>query len=75
MFDRFIYQGLHFIMKYAGQLNAWAWRRHVKIIRSKQEKENEENANTVRDLYNKCEKKARRELAPYRQKALFLLNK
>ena len=42
MFDRFIYQGLHFIMKYAGQLNAQAWRRHVKIIRSKQEKENEE---------------------------------
>ena len=28
-------------MKYAGQLNAWAWRRHVKIIRSQQEKENE----------------------------------
>jgi len=29
-------------MKYAGALNAWAWRRHVKIIRSQQEKENEE---------------------------------
>ena len=38
MLDRFIYQGLHFIMKYAGQLNAWAWRRHVKIIRSNKRK-------------------------------------
>ena len=50
MLDRFIYQGLHFIMKYAGQLNAWAWRRHVKIIRSKQEIENEEY---IRELKNK----------------------
>ena len=42
MLDKYIYKGLHFIMMYAGQLNAWAWREHVKIIRSKQEKENEE---------------------------------
>ena len=35
MFDKYIYQGLHFIMKYAGQLNAWAWREHVKILRRK----------------------------------------
>ena len=42
MYDKFIYNSLHFIMKWAGQLNAWAWRRHVKIIRSQQEKENEE---------------------------------
>ena len=42
MFDRFIYQSLHFIMKYSGTLNAWAWREHVKIIRSKQKKEDEE---------------------------------
>ena len=34
MFDKFVYQGLHFIMKYAGQLSAWAWRQHVKILRS-----------------------------------------
>ncbi len=34
MFDKFVYQGLHFIMKYAGALNAWAWRQHVKILRS-----------------------------------------
>ena len=35
MFDKFVYQGLHFIMKWAGTLNAWAWRKHVKIIRTK----------------------------------------
>jgi len=38
MFDKYIYQGLHFIMKYAGQLNAWAWRKHVKILRRKHDK-------------------------------------
>ena len=36
MFDKYIYQSLHFIMKYAGQLNAWAWRKHSKILRRKQ---------------------------------------
>ncbi len=38
MFDKYIYRGLHFIMKYAGQLNAWAWREHVKILRRKHDK-------------------------------------
>ena len=42
MFDKFIYGGLHFIMKYAGMLNAWAWRKQAKIIKDKQQKENEE---------------------------------
>ena len=37
MFDKYIYNTLHFIMKYAGQLNAWAWREHVKILRRKKE--------------------------------------
>ena len=36
MFDKYIYNGLHFIMKYAGQLNAWAWREHVKILKRQQ---------------------------------------
>tara|TARA_X000001382_G_scaffold58799_1_gene40411 strand:+ start:544 stop:726 length:183 start_codon:yes stop_codon:yes gene_type:complete len=36
MFDKYIYNGLHFIMKYAGQLNAWAWREHVKILKREQ---------------------------------------
>ena len=37
MFDKYIYQGLHFIMKWTGQFNSWAWRKHAKILRSKQE--------------------------------------
>ena len=37
MLDKYIYEGLHFIMKYAGQLNAWAWRKHVKILKRKQD--------------------------------------
>ena len=41
MLDKYIYEGLHFIMKYAGQLNAWAWREHVKILKRKQDKEHE----------------------------------
>ena len=40
MFDKYIYQGLHFIMKWSGQFNSWAWRKHAKILRSKQEVEN-----------------------------------
>jgi hypothetical protein len=39
MFDKFIYESLHFIMKWAGMLNAWAWRKHVKIIEDKRKKE------------------------------------
>ena len=42
MLDRFVYQGLHFIMRYAGRLNAWAWRKHVKILEKKRIKENED---------------------------------
>jgi hypothetical protein len=42
MFDKYIYNGLHFIMKYAGQLNSWAWREHVKILKRKQDKEHED---------------------------------
>ena len=40
MLDKFIYEGLHFIMKWAGMLNAWAWRKHTKILRNKQQLEN-----------------------------------
>ena len=34
MLDKYLYAGLHFIMKYAGQLNSWAWRELVKILKS-----------------------------------------
>ena len=36
MFDKIIYNGLHFIMRHAGTLNAWAWRKHAKILRREQ---------------------------------------
>ena len=42
MLDKLVYEGLHFIMKWAGQLNAWAWRKHVKMIENKRQKEDEE---------------------------------
>jgi|TARA_R110000803_G_scaffold144005_1_gene209954 hypothetical protein len=59
MLDRFIYEGLHFIMKWAGMLNAWAWRKHAKIIRGKQsatmEKliRNQENSAYLEELKRK----------------------
>ena len=49
MFDKFIYEGLHFIMKHAGQLNAWAWREHVKILKRKQTIQHEK---LIRDQEN-----------------------
>ena len=42
MIDKFVYKTLHFIMKWAGALNSWAWRKHTKIIRDNRERENEE---------------------------------
>jgi hypothetical protein len=36
MFDKYIYQGLHFIMEWTGQINSWAWRKHAKILRDRQ---------------------------------------
>jgi hypothetical protein len=36
MFDKYIYQGLHFLMKWSGKINSWAWRKHAKILRDKQ---------------------------------------
>ena len=42
MLDKIVYDTLHFIMKWAGQINSWAWRKHVKMIEDKRQKENEE---------------------------------
>ena len=59
MFDIYIYQGLHFIMKWSGQINSWAWRRHAKILRFKQsaamEKliRNQENSAYLEELKRK----------------------
>ena len=59
MFDKIIYQSLHFIMKYAGTLNAWAWRKHAKILRDKQKiamnklERDQENAQYLKELKDK----------------------
>jgi hypothetical protein len=36
MFDKYIYQGLHFLMEWSGKINSWAWRKHAQILRAKQ---------------------------------------
>tara|TARA_R100001369_G_C3212706_1_gene148308 strand:+ start:198 stop:380 length:183 start_codon:yes stop_codon:yes gene_type:complete len=36
MFDKYIYQSLHFLMKWSGEINSWAWRKHARILRAKQ---------------------------------------
>ena len=36
MFDKYIYNGLHFLRKWSGQINSWAWRKHARILRDKQ---------------------------------------
>ena len=59
MFDKFIYEGLHFIMKCSGQINSWAWRKHSKILRAKQNVEmealirNQENSAYLEELKRK----------------------
>ncbi len=59
MFDKYIYQGLHFLMKWSGEINSWAWRKHSKILRSKQSKEmealirNQENNAYLEELKKK----------------------
>lgn len=33
---------LHWLMKWSGQINSWAWRKHAKMIEDKRKRENEE---------------------------------
>ena len=53
------YESLHFIMKWSGQINSWAWRKHSKILRAKQSKElrelerNQENYEYLEELKKK----------------------
>ena len=42
MFDKYIYNSLHFIMKHAGSLNAWAWRKQANMIKYKERIDEEE---------------------------------
>ena len=39
MFDKYIYQILHFLMEWSGKINSWAWGKHAKILRAKQSKD------------------------------------
>ena len=41
MLDKLFYESLHFIMKWSGQINSWAWRKHAKILRAKQREDSE----------------------------------
>ena len=50
MLDKLTYSILLFIMKHAGTLNAWAWRKHVKILEKKRLNEDEEY---LKELKNK----------------------
>jgi len=42
MLDKFVYETLHFIMKWSGRLNSWAWGKHADILEKRRQKENEE---------------------------------
>ena len=42
MIDKYVYTFLHWIMEWSGKLNAWPWRKHVKMIENKREKEDEQ---------------------------------
>ena len=42
MLDKYIYQGLHFIMKWSGQINSWAWRKQANMIKYKERIDEEE---------------------------------
>ena len=59
MFDKYIYESLHFIMKWSGQINSWAWRKHAKILRAKQSVEmealirNQENSAYLEEMKRK----------------------
>ena len=59
MLDKWFYESLHFIMKWSGQINSWAWRKHAKILRSKQGKDmealirNQENSAYLEELKKK----------------------
>ncbi len=50
MFDKIIYNTLHWIMGWSGKINSWSWRKHAKMLEDKRQKENEEY---VKELKNK----------------------
>ena len=59
MLDKLFYESLHFLMKWSGTINSWAWRKHAKILRAKQSVEmealirNQENSAYLEELKRK----------------------
>ena len=59
MLDKYINEGLHFIMKWSGRINSWAWIKHARILRSRQSKDmedlirNQENSAYLEELKRK----------------------
>ena len=43
MFDKYIYTFLHFVMKWSGKANAWAWVKHLKYIEKRRYERNWKN--------------------------------
>ena len=41
MLDKLVYTMLHVLMKWAGRLNSWAWRKQASIVRDNNRKEEE----------------------------------
>ena len=37
MIDKYIYTFLHFLMKWSGKINSWAWVKHLKYIEKRRE--------------------------------------
>tara|TARA_R100001440_G_scaffold57165_1_gene76949 strand:- start:268 stop:405 length:138 start_codon:yes stop_codon:yes gene_type:complete len=43
MFDKYIYAFLHFVMKWSGKANAWAWVKHLKYLEKRRYERNWKN--------------------------------
>ena len=63
MLDKFLYESLNWLMGITSKISAWAWRKHVKILRKIQSKRdvyrgteeeiNKENEDYVKEIKNK----------------------
>ena len=51
MLDKYTYEIMLFLMKWSGQINSWAWRKHAKILRAKQRVDSEK---LTRDQENRA---------------------
>ena len=49
MFDNFIYAYLHFLMKWSGKINSWAWTKHLKYLEKRRFERNYGNKRRHKD--------------------------